>query len=58
VPAVVIADRECGAIQKARQLQIETVLIKKSDFPGNREKWAREIGRALMQHRVDMIFQN
>lgn len=58
MPAVIIADRVCGALDKAKALEIPTELIQKSDFSGDREKWAREIGRALMQHRVDMIFQN
>lgn len=55
-PAIVIANRDCGAIEKAQKLDIPTEVIKKSEFPG--EKWAQEIARILHGKKVDIVFQN
>jgi|GEM_PF-6774199 len=54
-PAVVIADRDCGALGKAKQLDISTCVITKAEFGSD---WGKKILDVLQKHNTNIVFQN
>jgi phosphoribosylglycinamide formyltransferase-1 len=51
---LVIASRECGGIDRARELGINPILLNRKSFPGT-EAYSDEVFRLCREHQIDLV---